>query len=59
MHHTPTQNEAIGGNSDTYSGQSKIWLIAAKFNKESRALNGYTAVVRRRKVEKTSRVPLT
>lgn len=40
----------FGGNRDLYYGQGKIWEIATRFNKESRAKNGNVTCVRRRKV---------
>ena len=40
------------GNSDSYTGQGKIWEIAKRYNKQSKALNGSVTCVRRRKVSK-------
>ncbi len=46
---TPTQNQFLGGNSDTH--HRNMWEIAKDFNRQSRELNGATTCIRRRNSE--------
>ena len=48
--------QSFGGNDDQYSGNGKIWEIAHRFNKQSKAMHGHVTCVRRRKVKSTERV---
>lgn len=44
--------QRMGGNEDGYSGQGRIWEIAARHNKQSIVINGNVTSVRRRVVSK-------
>jgi hypothetical protein len=47
-----------GSNSDSYTGQGKIWEIAKRFNQTSKKIQGSVTCVRRRKVSKDKHEPV-
>ena len=47
-----------GSNSDSYTGQGKIWEIAKRFNQTSKQIQGSVTCVRRRKVSKDKYEPV-
>jgi hypothetical protein len=55
---TRAYQQFTGSNADSYTGQGRIWEIAARHNKQSIAINGNVTSVHRRVVSKDKYEPV-